>query len=557
MPLSIALAQINPTVGDLAGNRALIARRAAEAGEKGAALVVFPELALTGYPPEDLLLKPSFLKETRESLISLAKDLPRKLLCVVGTPDGTPGKLTNAAALLFGGRVAGLYHKRLLPNYGVFDEKRYFIPGEKPLTFSVNGTLVGLTVCEDIWFPKGPAWEESLAGARVIVNLSSSPYHAGKLPARLEVLRARAKETGAALVYCNLVGGQDELVFDGASVAVNPRGRVIAQGPQFEEGLVWVSLPSVPPSKKKASLSFTTPSAKDAPGATRVAPLDRWEEIHRALVAGTRDYVRKNGFARVVLGLSGGVDSAYVAAVAADALGKENVVGVSLPTRFNAKETQNDARAVARNLGIEFHEAPIEPVVRAFMTSLQSFFADKPRDVTEENLQARVRSTFLMALSNKFGWLVLTTGNKSETSVGYNTLYGDTAGGFAVIKDVPKTWVYELVRWRNKKAGTDLVPKSVIDRPPTAELRENQKDEDSLPPYDVLDKIITAYVEEERAPAEIIGGGADPAAVKKAVRLVDVNEYKRRQAPPGVKITPRAFGRDRRMPMTNRYRPYE
>jgi NAD+ synthase (glutamine-hydrolysing) len=555
--IRLALAQINPTVGDLAGNARLISEYARRAAEEGADLVIFPEMSLTGYPPEDLLLLPRFVRDARTALKKLASELPSRVPCLVGTVLGRPGNLVNGAALISGHRVRAVYGKKLLPNYGVFDERRYFVPGGKPLIFRLGRALAAVTICEDIWVPGGPARDAARRGARLIVNLSASPYNAGKILLRTKLLKERARECRAAFAYCNLVGGQDELVFDGGSLVVDAGGRVAGRAPQFREHLLTVDL-NLPPSRRAAAETLFLPaansSARGVP-ADPVAPvLDPLEEIYEALLLGTRDYLRKNGFAKALIGLSGGIDSAFVACVAADALGKENVVGVTLPSRFNSAETRSDAELTARNLGIPFHEIPIEGIVGEFRKALAPLFAGRPADLTEENLQSRVRGTILMALSNKFGWMVLTTGNKSETSVGYSTLYGDTAGGFDVIKDIPKTLVYRLARWRNARPGGPVIPESTLTRPPTAELRENQKDQDSLPPYDVLDRVVEKYVEGNKSLADIARSGVDLGTARKVLRLVDLSEYKRRQSPPGVKITPRAFGRDRRMPITNKYR---
>ncbi len=574
-PFRLALAQINPTVGDLVGNAAQVLAHARKAAALKPDLLIFPELSLTGYPPEDLLLQPRFIADAERALAALARELPRELTVVIGAVQRSKRGVHNAAVAVQGGRIRASYHKQLLPNYGVFDEKRYFAPGDKPMLLDLGGRSIGVTICEDIWVGKGPAWVEARKGASLIVNISASPYHAGKLKERQALLRARAKECRAFMAYCNLVGGQDELVFDGASMVTDPKGRLLAMAPQFEEAILTVDL-DLPVSKKKVK-SLLLPLSRHpgeglGPGhqavldsgfrrndgvlnaPAKTAPLPKLEEIYTALVVGTRDYLRKNGFRQAVIGLSGGIDSSLVACIAADALGKENVIGVTLPSRFNVAETRADAEVLARNLGIAFHTLPIEPIVEKFLEVLAPLFAGKPRDTTEENLQARVRGVLLMALSNKFNWLVLTTGNKSEVSVGYSTLYGDAAGGFAVIKDIPKNLVYDLSRWRNEKAGKTITPQSVFDRPPTAELRPNQTDQDSLPPYDLLDKIIRLYVENNRGLSEIMKSGADEATAKRILRLIDVSEYKRRQSPPGVKITPRAFGRDRRMPITNRYR---
>jgi NAD+ synthase (glutamine-hydrolysing) len=555
--MRLSLAQINPTVGDLSGNTTRIADAARRANDLGADLVIFPELALTGYPPEDLLLLPRFLRDTQSALRTLARRLPSALPCLIGTPDGKPGALFNAAALMFGGRVRGVYRKQHLPNYGVFDEKRYFMPGDAPLLISVGGNTIGVTICEDVWVADGPALQAAKRGARLIVNLSSSPYHAGKLRQREKILKDRVKECGAPLAYCNLIGGQDELLFDGGSLVLDGRGKTIARAPQCEEALLTVDIPlpdagRVPAGAIRAPF-FPQKNRPMLPNPSTV-PTDPMHEIYSALCLATRDYVRKNGFQKVLIGLSGGIDSALVACLAADALGPDNVVGVTLPSRFNVAETRADAEEVARNLGVAFHSIPIESTVTEFLKALAPLFAGRARDLTEENLQARVRGTILMALSNKFGWLVLTTGNKSETSVGYSTLYGDTAGGFAVLKDVPKTLVYQLSRWRNARPGTPPIPETTLTRPPTAELRDNQKDQDSLPPYDLLDSIVEMYVEGNKSIPEMTRAGIDKATATRVLKMVDLAEYKRRQSPPGPKITPRAFGRDHRKPIVNRYR---
>lgn len=553
--IRLALAQINPSVGDLPGNGAKIAAFARRAADRGADLIVFPELALPGYPPEDLLLTPAFLASCQGALSALARALPTGVPCLVGTVEGHPGGLHNAAALLHGGRVKAFYRKKLLPNYGVFDEKRYFVPGKDPLLLDVRGVRVGVTICEDLWFAKAPPWEAARRGASLIVNLSSSPYHAGKETLRRRTAAARARETKAAVAYCNVLGGQDELVFDGGSFILDAKGRLLARSPQFEESLLLADL-DLPAARKGAgALRFPAGPLPTEPAPRSVAPaLDPLDEVHAALVLATRDYVRKNGFTKVVLGLSGGIDSSLVAAVAVDALGKENVVGVTLPTRFNAAETKADAEKTAENLGIGFHSLPIENVFTSFLEALNPLFKDLPAGLAEENLQSRLRGVMLMALSNKFNWLVLTTGNKSETSVGYSTLYGDTAGAFAVIKDIPKNQVYALARRCNERAGRDLIPQSVFTRPPTAELRPNQTDQDTLPPYELLDKAVRLYIEENKSLGELVRAGVGRPTAEKLLRLIDLSEYKRRQSPPGPKITSRAFGRDRRMPITNRYR---
>jgi NAD+ synthase (glutamine-hydrolysing) len=522
--LRIALAQMNAVVGDVEGNAEKVEALAGKARDAGAGLVVFPELALTGYPPEDLLLKRGFLRQAQAALEGLDVS---GITAIVGWPESADGHVYNAAAVVADGKVEAVYRKLLLPNYGVFDERRWFEPGAGPVVVDVGGTPVGITVCEDIWAPE-PTEATAAAGARVVVNLSASPYHHGKGMEREEMIVRLARENGVTMAFSNLVGGQDELVFDGHSLLVTPDGEVSARGPQFDEALV-------------------------LPGAV-AEPLPPEEEIYRALVTGVRDYVTKNGFEKVVIASSGGIDSALTVLVAADALGPERVVTVTMPSRYSSEGTKSDARTLSENLGVELHEIPIEPAVAAYDELLAGAFAGREADLTEENLQARVRGNIVMALSNKFGWLVLTTGNKSEMSVGYATLYGDMAGGFAVLKDVFKQWVYRLVRWRNAQAGRDLVPATVLERPPSAELRAEQRDDESLPPYDVLDAILEGYVEDDLDAAELVAKGLPEEDVKRVIRLVDLAEYKRRQAPPGVKISPKAFGRDRRLPITNRWR---
>jgi len=522
--LRIALAQMNAVVGDVDGNAARVEALAAQARDAGAQLVVFPELTLTGYPPEDLLLKRSFLRRARSALDALAID---GVTAVVGWPEEHEGHVHNAAAVISADGVQAVYRKLLLPNYGVFDERRWFEPGRDPLVVDVEGTPVGITVCEDIWAPE-PTAATAAAGARFVVNLSASPYHHGKGMERERMIVERARDNGVTMAFCNLVGGQDELVFDGHSLIVGPDGEIVARGPQFDEALV-------------------------LPGQV-AEPLGPEEEIYRALVTGVRDYVAKNGFEKVVIASSGGIDSALTVLVAVDALGPERVVTVTMPSRYSSEGTRSDARTISENLGLELHELPIELATAAYEELLAEAFAGREPDITEENLQARVRGNLVMALSNKFGWLVLTTGNKSEMSVGYATLYGDMAGGFAVLKDVFKQWVYRLVRWRNEQAGRELVPASVLERPPSAELRYEQRDDQSLPPYAVLDAILEGYVENDLDAAELVERGLPEDDVGRVIRLVDLAEYKRRQAPPGVKISPKAFGRDRRLPITNRWR---
>ena len=572
--LRIALAQVNVTVGDLEANRRRLEEAIRRAQAWMADLVVGPELAVTGYPPEDLLLKSQFVEANLQTLGRLAP-ATRGVIALVGFVDrDRQGRLYNAAAVLADGRLAATYRKQCLPNYGVFDEQRYFTPGTAPLVLTVGGIRVGITICEDLW-KEQPCHALAKAGAQIILNLSASPYHAGKLRQREQLFALRARQHRLAIAYCNLVGGQDELVFDGASLALDERGRELARGSQFHEEVVLVDLAESQMGRARRSLR----GAVRIPGILRERPLLRLtkpprlstiEEIYEALTMGVRDYVRKNGFSTVTLGLSGGVDSALTACIAADALGPAHVIGLVMPSRFSSSATQEDAKRLARALGIETQEISIEPVFRAYLETLKPFFNERPVDVTEQNLQARIRGNLLMALSNKFGWLVLTTGNKSEIATGYTTLYGDMAGGFAVIKDVPKTLVYQLARFRNVRGPSAPIPASVLKRAPTAELAPDQTDQDTLPSYDVLDRILKAYVEEDRSLREILsrlpaapkrhltgaaqaGNHLDPTAVRRVIQMVDRSEYKRRQGPPGIKITPKAFGKDRRMPITNRY----
>ena len=531
--MRLALAQIDPVVGDLDGNRELILGRIEEARTAGADLVVLPELAVTGYPPEDLLLRPSFVSAARASIERIAAET-REIVALVGVPI-YDGGLYNACAVCADGAVIRWVKKWHLPNYGVFDEKRYFVSGDEPGLVEVAGTRVGVTICEDMWVPGPPTTELVAAGAELVVNLSASPFHVGRAEEREAIFAARARENGVRVALCNMVGGQDELVFDGHSLVLETDGTVLARAPGFEETLFVVDL--------------------EHPESVGVAPLgDDLEEMRRALVLGLRDYVRKNGFDAVVVSVSGGIDSAVTATLAVEALGPERVHCVSMPSRYSSAETRADARRLAENLGCDFRELPIEPVVEAYGGALSESFAGRAPDVAEENLQARIRGTLVMALSNKFGWLLVASGNKSELSVGYATLYGDMAGGFALLKDVFKTDVFRLARHLNERAGRELIPQSTIDRAPSAELREGQLDEDSLPPYPELDRVLEAYVEEDRSLDELSADGFDPDVVARAVALIDRAEYKRRQAPPGVRLRPKAFGRDRRTPITNRWR---
>jgi NAD+ synthase (glutamine-hydrolysing) len=571
--LRIGLAQINTTVGDLRGNTDRIIDGLKSAREHYVDLVLFPELGIPGYPPEDLLLKPSFIEANRACLEELLPHT-RGLTAVVGFVD-VDSDIYNAAAVLHDGQLAGVYHKALLPNYAVFDEVRYFKAGEGFPLFELDGIVFGVSVCEDIWYPVGPPERQAAAGAELLVNISASPYHMGKIHERERMLATRAADNVAVVAFCNQVGGQDELVFDGSSVIIDERGQVVARGQAFAEDFVVadVDMRSVfrqrlhDPRRRKGELAHLyrldkvrrlhlshTASHVDRPLVTPVvSPLpDHLHEVYQALLLGTRDYVQKNGFQTVVVGLSGGIDSSLVATIAADALGAENVVGVSMPSRYSSDHSLEDAEALTEALGIRYVRVGIERAFQAYLEILSEAFSDTQTGVAEENLQARARGNVLMALSNKFGWLVLTTGNKSELAVGYATLYGDMAGGFAVIKDVPKTLVYELAAHRNRVIGP-AIPERVLNKAPSAELRPNQKDSDSLPEYADLDPILHAYVEEDRGFREMVALGFDEATVRQVIRLVDRNEYKRRQAPPGVRITGRAFGKDRRLPITNKY----
>lgn len=534
--MRVALAQLNPTVGDIQGNTRLALDAIARAAEEGAGLTLLPELSLTGYPPEDLLHKAHFVDENLLALEQVSATCGHFVL--VGFVDRVGDKLYNAVALCGNNRIVQVYHKRCLPNYSVFDERRYFTSGEGALLTEIGGSLFATTICEDVWTPN-LAEEAAGLGAQVLLNISASPFYASKGEERERMLATRARENGLWLFYCNLVGGQDELVFDGRSLVIAPSGEVVARGAAFEEDLVIVDFE--PKGKLGASASM-------APGVEGPA------EVYEALVLGLRDYVHKNGFTDVVLGLSGGIDSALTAAVAADALGSEHVHGVMMPSRYSSEGSVTDARRLAENLGIEAREISVEQPFQAYLETLEPHFQGHAPDITEENLQARVRGMLLMALSNKFGWLVLATGNKSELSVGYSTLYGDMVGGFAPLKDVFKMRVYELARWRNAKEGRELIPSATIDKAPSAELRHEQKDEDSLPPYEVLDAVLKAYVEDDASAEDIVAQGHAREVVERVIRMTDAAEYKRRQGPMGVKITPKAFGKDRRMPVTNRYR---
>jgi NAD+ synthase (glutamine-hydrolysing) len=572
--LRVALAQTNQTVGDLDGNLQRLADAYDRAEAAGCDIVAFPELATVGYPPEDLVLKPGFVTDNREMLSKLAART-RRCAAVVGFVD-QDRDLYNAAAVCVGGEVVGTYHKRLLPNTMVFDEQRYFTPGYEsdPLElFVIGGVKVGISICEDIWSPSGPLAEQAAAGAELNVNINGSPFHAGKLDERERLLATRAADSHCAIVYVNQVGGQDELVFDGGSLVVDHEGRLLGRAPQFEEHLLVVDVP-IPPVYRKRLLDprgrattallptievSSTPVVQEAKLPAEVAEqLDPDAELYAALVTGTRDYCRKNGFSEVVVGLSGGIDSTLVACVAADALGSDHVHGVSMPSRYSSDHSRSDAAALAANLGIDYRTIPIEPAFQAYLDMLGTSFAGREPGLTYENLQSRCRGQLLMALSNEFGWMVLTTGNKSEMAVGYFTIYGDSVGGYAVIKDVLKLRVYDLCRYVNRSAvaagGEPVIPEGVITKPPSAELRPDQRDDQSLPPYEVLDPILRLYVEEDRTAGEIVDLGHDEALVRRITRLVDIAEYKRRQCPPGVRVTVKAFGKDRRLPITNGYR---
>jgi len=575
--MRIALAQMETIVGDLEGNEKRILDWIQRAKSSGAHLVCFPELAVTGYPPEDLLLMPHFIEGNLRVLQALARST-QGIYAIVGFVD-KEDDIFNAAALLGNGKWLGTYRKHYLPTYGVFDEDRYFQAGERALVLKLGEVRLGVTICEDLWYPAGPARTEALhGGAQVILNISSSPYHVGKGAARERMLATRASDNSVFIAYVNRIGGQDELVFDGQSLILSPQGEVVARGVCFEEEMILWDLEVTPvlrsrladPRRRKEKILETPEEIRSklevvelpelaVSNAERVSPvvhkpLSQEEEVLKALVTGTRCYVLNNGFQKVVVGLSGGIDSALTATIAVLALGKESVVGVTMPSRFTSPQSLNDARKLADNLGIRLMEIPIEPIQEAYLASLEPYFAGLDPDVTEENLQARIRGNLLMALSNKFGWLVLTTGNKSETSTGYCTLYGDMVGGFGVIKDVPKTMVYKLARHINDASQREIIPESILTRPPTAELKEGQLDTDTLPPYDVLDPILHAYVEEQMSPKEMVERGFDLETVMKVINMVDRSEYKRRQSPPGIKITQRAFGKDRRLPITNKYR---
>jgi NAD+ synthase (glutamine-hydrolysing) len=567
----VGLAQVNPTVGAIEANARLVVDWMGRARSAGCDLVAFPELTLTGYPPEDLLFKPAFIEANLRALADVMKQ-SKGLTAVLGYVDKRDD-IFNAAAVLHDGTHAGTYHKQYLPNYGVFDENRYFQSGTESPIFLVGDVAMAANICEDIWYPTGPTTRQALAGAELIVTINASPYHVGKAQFREKMLATRASDDLVCLAFVNTVGGQDELVFDGHSFVFNEKGECIARGRAFEEDLVIADIDldqvfrarlhdsrrrkeklHADGSTRRISLPALPPREKAKLPVHEVEALEPVEEIYRALVLGTRDYVTKNGFKHVVIGLSGGIDSSIVAAIAVDALGAANVTGVTMPSPFSSPGTRNDAARLANNLGIDLLRVPITSVLKAYKRVLAGAFKGLKEDVTEENLQARIRGNYLMALSNKFGWLVLNTGNKSEIAVGYTTLYGDMAGGFAVIKDCPKTLVYKLSEHANVRAGREIIPKSVFTRPPSAELRPGQTDQDSLPPYEVLDAILECYVESDMGVADIVARGFDAATVKRVIAMVDRNEYKRRQGAIGIKITPRAFGKDWRLPIVNRFR---
>lgn len=546
--MKVAGAQLNLTVGDLEGNEARIGEAMDWAEAAGADVLLLPELAVTGYPPEDLVLRPSFVEANKQVVRRLARRSAKTTTVVgfvddsngnPGANDAVPREVANAAAILEGGEIRGVYHKVLLPNYGVFDEDRYFGVGTDPdRTWEVSGVPVGVSICEDIWLPDGPPQAQAQAGAQILLNINASPFHRGKAADREEMLAARARAASVPVVYVNLVGGQDELVFDGASLVLAADGTVLHRSPQFAEDRFIVDVP--------VGLETGEPCC-----VTEL--LEPTEEVYRALVTGLGDYCRKNGFHQVVLGLSGGIDSALTATIAADALGGEHVWGITMPSRFSSEGSVSDSKALAANLGLRFDQIPMDEIFAEFLSALEPAFAGTEDGVAEENIQSRIRGALLMAISNKHGPMVLATGNKSEMAAGYATLYGDMAGGYAVLQDVFKTLVFDLARWRNRDG--EVIPQNTIDKPPSAELRPDQKDTDSLPPYEVLDAILERYIEDDMGPAEIVGEGFDEALVRRIARMVDRNEYKRRQAAPGVKITTKAFGRDRRLPITNHFRP--
>ncbi len=572
----LAMAQINTTVGDLEGNCRRILDYLERARARGAGLVMFPELATSGYPPEDLLLKPDFIAANQRVLEEIRR-ATEGITVVVGFPDCDEYDIYNAAAVFQNGQLLGTYHKHFLPNYGVFDENRYFGEGLSSPVFDFGGDLVGVNICEDIWYPSGPPQWQAQAGAELLVNISASPNYRGKGHARERMIATRAADNVAMVAYCNQVGGQDELVFDGWSLIYGPTGKLLARGPAYEEALIVADLdledvfrerlhdprrrkdrdlanPDTTPIIRGGSLRHPGPTEPIQPGTLIAEAPSKLEEVYKALVLGLRDYVLKNGFKKVTLGLSGGIDSALVAALAVDALGPENVVGVSMPSRYSSQHSKDDAQELAERMGIQYMQVPIEKPLEAYLEAFPEPFQGSDVNLAEENIQARIRGNYLMALSNRYGYLVLATSNKSEAAVGYTTLYGDMVGGFSPIKDVPKMLVYALSEWRNENIGY-VIPESTISKAPSAELRHDQKDQDSLPPYDILDGILERYVEDDYSVQEIVDDGFDKETVLRVIRMVDRNEFKRRQSAPGIKISTRAFGKDRRLPITNRWKP--
>ncbi len=572
--LRIALAQINTTVGDIQGNSKKIIEYITRARESSADVVAFPELCITGYPPEDLLLKPHFIKDNIDALNIIRKSAD-DIVAIVGFVDRLDD-IYNAAAVIHNGDIKDVYRKVFLPNYGVFDELRYFQAGSSIPIYDIGGILVGVTICEDMWYPHGPAYKQALFGAELVFNVNASPYDVNKSRSRETMLSTRASDNSVIVASLNMIGGQDELVFDGHSLVLDQKGEIIRRGKQFEEDLIFVDLDlegvfmaRLKDPRRRQEIGKVsdrdmrrvyihghTPIIKEPLRKEKSTLMSRDEEVYRALVLGTRDYIWKNGFQSAIIGLSGGVDSSLVAAIAVDSIGADNVTGLFMPSPFTSQESREDVYGLAGNLKMKVFEIPITSIFESYLRELEPFFKDRREDTTEENLQARIRGNLLMSFSNKFGSLVLTTGNKSEMSVGYATLYGDMAGGFAVIKDVPKTVAYNIARWRNRNEGMELIPERVLVKEPSAELRENQKDTDSLPPYEILDPILEAYVEEDMNFEEILSFGCEDECVRKVITMIDRNEYKRRQAPPGIKITRRAFGKDRRFPITNRYKSF-
>lgn len=572
--IRIALAQINSTVGDLSGNTAKICSYIDKAKDLDVDLIAFPELAITGYPPEDLVFRNQFVQENMKCSSEVSYNT-QGITAIFGFVE-LDSKLYNSAAVASEGKLRGTHKKIFLPNYGVFDEERYFESGNTCPVFTINGTKVGVNVCEDIWYPLGPTSVQRAAGAELIININGSPFHAGKRQDRESMLSERASDHGLFIAYVNQVGGQDELVFDGSSVVIDPEGKIISRGEPFEEDLVICDIDTTPLRQAREAntqdffaegleeigkpvhryISDEIPQPKKPFLERTIQPVSSIEEVRKALVVGTRDYVNKSGFQKVLIALSGGIDSSLVAAIAAEALGPDNVIGVSMPSQFSSAGSKTDAKDLAKNIGIRIESIPIRKIVTSMELALRDQFHGTEWGVAEENIQSRIRGNLIMAMSNKFGWMVLTTGNKSEMAVGYATIYGDMAGGFSVIKDVPKLMVYDLCKHINGTSSSVVIPQSVMDKPPSAELRPDQKDTDSLPNYDILDPILEAYVERDRSFREIVADGFESETVANILTLVDRNEYKRRQSPPGIKITPRNFGRDRRMPVTNKFRSF-